>query len=143
MGAFVRVNYGSVETGSVGTSCLNPRAPDDIHWRQDSFGLVQPGEDHGTDLPAQALLVTTLLPRTRVVLLNASIGDQGVVSQQPCGCPFEPHGRTTHLHSIRSFEKLTAGGMTFFDADVAHSYENPGDDEASMYLVMTYAERLA
>jgi hypothetical protein len=27
-------------------------------------------------------------------------------------------GWGTHLHSIRSFEKLTAGGMTFFDTDV-------------------------
>jgi hypothetical protein len=30
----------------------------------------------------------------------------------------ERYGWTTHLHTIRSFEKLTSEGMTFADADV-------------------------
>jgi hypothetical protein len=32
-------------------------------------------------------------------------------------------GWTTHLHTIRSYEKLTAGGMTFLDADVIRVLE--------------------
>jgi hypothetical protein len=36
-----------------------------------------------------------------------------------CGCPLEGHGWDRHLDGIRSFEKLTAGGMTFLDVDVA------------------------
>ena len=32
-------------------------------------------------------------------------------------------GWTTHVHTIRSFEKLTAGGMTFLDADVVKVLE--------------------
>ena len=35
-----------------------------------------------------------------------------------CGCPLDSLGWTTHLHGIRSFEKLTAGGMTFLDSSV-------------------------
>ena len=46
------------------------------------------------------------------------MGDRAVVRLRACGCPLEALGWTTHLHSIRSFEKLTAGGMTFLDADV-------------------------
>lgn len=38
--------------------------------------------------------------------------------------------------------ELCAGDSIFFYADVAHSYVNPGDEEAVLYLVMTYAERL-
>lgn len=37
---------------------------------------------------------------------------------------------------------LGAGDSIFFHADVVHSYVNLGHDEALMYLVMTYAERL-
>ena len=32
-------------------------------------------------------------------------------------------GWTTHLHTLRSFEKLTAGGITFFDTDVIRVLE--------------------
>jgi hypothetical protein len=51
------------------------------------------------------------------------MGDQAVVSDQTCGCPLERFGWTTHLHTIRSFEKLTAAGMTFLDVDVVHVLE--------------------
>jgi quercetin dioxygenase-like cupin family protein len=34
---------------------------------------------------------------------------------------------------------LGAGDAVFFEADVPHEYENPGEHEAIMYLVMTYA----
>jgi hypothetical protein len=47
------------------------------------------------------------------------MGDRAVVDRRRCGCPLEALGWTTHLRAIRSFEKLTAGGMTFLDADVA------------------------
>lgn len=36
---------------------------------------------------------------------------------------------------------LACGDAILFRADVEHSYHNPGDVEAVMYLVMTYAER--
>jgi hypothetical protein len=46
------------------------------------------------------------------------MGDGTVVSQRQCGCPLEVMGWATHLHEIRSFEKLTLGGVTFVDSDV-------------------------
>jgi hypothetical protein len=33
------------------------------------------------------------------------------------------HGWTRHLHAVRSFEKLTAGGVTFLDTDVIRAIE--------------------
>jgi len=57
------------------------------------------------------------------VLLNVSMGDRAVVTQRRCGCPMEALGWTTHMHSIRSFEKLTAAGVTFLDADLIRVLE--------------------
>jgi hypothetical protein len=51
-----------------------------------------------------------------MVLLNVSLGDRAVVSRRRCGCPLEGLGWTTHLSMVRSFEKLTAGGVTFLDS---------------------------
>jgi transcriptional regulator with XRE-family HTH domain len=42
----------------------------------------------------------------------------------------------------KSRHELQLGDSITFDADVGHSYENPSDEEAILYLVMTYAERL-
>ncbi|HYP90933.1 MAG TPA: XRE family transcriptional regulator [Polyangiaceae bacterium] len=47
------------------------------------------------------------------------------------------------IHVGKSRHELGAGDAISFDADVSHVYENPGTGEALMYLVMTYAERLA
>ena len=45
------------------------------------------------------------------------------------------------LHLLVDTERFTldAGDAVFFEADVPHEYYNPGDREAIMYLVMTYA----
>ena len=41
-----------------------------------------------------------------------------MLAERACGCPLERLGWATHLHTIRSYAKLTAGGMTFPDTDV-------------------------
>ena len=74
-------------------------------------------------LPAEALLLTSLRSTAPVILLNASMGDQGFMVARRCDCPLERVGWTTHLHTIRSYEKLTAGGMTFLDTDVVRVLE--------------------
>jgi mannose-6-phosphate isomerase-like protein (cupin superfamily) len=47
------------------------------------------------------------------------------------------------IHVGKSKHQLGTGDSIWFEADVAHTYENPTDEEAQLYLVMTYAERLA
>ena len=51
------------------------------------------------------------------------MGDRAVMTQRSCGYPLEQLGWTTHLHTIRSFEKLTAGGMTFLDSTIIRVLE--------------------
>jgi hypothetical protein len=118
-------DYGSSEAGGpVGYGCLNATAADDNHLFHDLHALIQPGPNHGTPaLPERALLITSLRASSPVILLNVSMGDQATLAERSCGCPLEPFGWAQHLQDIRSFEKLTAGGMTFFDTDVVRLLE--------------------
>ena len=123
-GAQVAPRYGATETDIIGYACLAPEAPDDQHLLHDRLALIQPRPDpERTGLPPLALLVTSTLATAPVILLNVSLGDQAVLVQRTCGCPLERLGWATHLHTIRSFEKLTAGGMTFLDTDVIRVLE--------------------
>jgi hypothetical protein len=120
-----QTHYGSAETGStMAYGCLQPSAPDEAHVTHDLFALVQPGDPPASpDLSPRALLTTTLRMCAPLILLNVSLGDEANLGRRPCGCPFEARGWTTHLHTIRSFEKLTAGGMTFLDVDAIRVLE--------------------
>jgi hypothetical protein len=115
-GAAVTARYGAIESGSIGYACLDPEAVDDLHVFHDLHALIQPDDD-------PALLVTSLRPNTAVVMLNFSMGDEGIVRRRACGCPMERYGWTTHLHTVRSREKLTTAGMTFFDFKVVRVLE--------------------
>jgi hypothetical protein len=69
-------------------------------------------------------MVSSLRASAPFILLNYCLGDQAEVSQRPCGCPFERLGWTTHLRGVRSFEKLTAGGVNLLDSDVIRILED-------------------
>jgi len=124
-GADGLAHYGSAETGStMAYGCLSPSWTDDSHVTHDLFAFIQPGESRlAPDLSRRALLVTTLRMRAPLIMLNVSLGDEALVVRKDCGCPFAGRGWTTHLHGIRSFEKLTAGGMTFLDVDAIRVLE--------------------
>ena len=118
-GAVAVPRYAIVEFGSVGLGCLNPDAVDDNHLVHDLVTAIQPGPD-ATDgpLPPRALLFTSMSTTAPLVVLNVSMGDEAVLGQRSCGCGMERLGWTTHLHTIRSFEKLTAAGVTLQDTDI-------------------------
>jgi hypothetical protein len=118
--------YGASECGPVAHSCLSPAQVDDMHVVEDLHALIrlEASADEPSAMPEGALLVSSLRPTARLILVNASMGDTGVLEQRACGCPLERLGWRTHLHSIRSFEKLTGAGMTFRDADVTRVLEH-------------------
>jgi hypothetical protein len=112
-GAEVLPRYAAMETGVVAGACTRPVAPDDVHVYHDLNAIIQPA---GAE---QSLLyATSMRPMARLVLLNASLGDEATLDERTCGCPLAELGWTTHLHNIRSREKLTAAGMTFPDRDL-------------------------
>ena len=125
-GATLTTGYGTAETGpcGIGDACLGPEVPDEVHVFHDFHALVQ-AEAGWSDstLPVGTLLASSLRPTAPVILLNVSLGDQAVVSRRACGCPLQKLGWTTHLHTIRSREKLTSAGMTFLDTDVVRVLE--------------------
>jgi len=119
VGAELFPRYGSIECGPIGYGCLLPRHADEVHLHQDLFALIQAGEaGPPVGLPPRALLLTTLAPTAPFFFLNVSMGDEAEVDKRPCGCPLEGRGLGVRVHTVRSFEKLTGGGMTFFDTDV-------------------------
>ncbi len=109
-------DYGSVESGgTIAYGCLAPTAADDVHVFDDVNAVI--AAPAATPL-AGALLVSSLLASSPFLLLNASLGDRATRVERTCGCPMERHGWRTHLADIRSFGKLTAGGLTFEDGAV-------------------------
>jgi hypothetical protein len=121
-GAVAVPDYGSADSGgSVSAGCLAPDAPDDVHVFSDLNALIQAD---GPDPPRGALLLTSLRPTSPFIFINLVMGDRASLSERGCGCPLEALGWRTHLHGIRSFEKLTAGGVTFMDTDVIRALED-------------------
>ena len=123
-GAAATPRYAATESGYIGCGCLAPEAADEVHLLDDLHALIQPLPDPSPGrIPPLTLLISSLRPTAALVLLNVSLGDQAMVTRRSCGCPLEQFGWTTHLHTIRSSEKLTAGGMTFLDTDVIRVLE--------------------
>jgi hypothetical protein len=116
--------YGTAEADIIGHACLAPATPDDVHLLHDLHALIPAGADGpGDGMPPKALLLTALRPTAPLTLLNVALGDRGDLVRRRCGCPLEGLGWATHVESIRGYDKLTAGGMTFLDTDVIRVLE--------------------
>lgn len=123
-GATAVPRYMAMECGYIGYGCLKPSMPDELHVVADMHAVIRADED-GPErgLPPGALLLTSLRPSAPFVLLNVSLGDEARVLAGPCGCPLEKLGWPLRIGRVRSFEKLTSGGMTFLDAEVVRILE--------------------
>ena len=124
VGARLGGYYGSVETGPLGYACLAPSEPDEMHLLCDLHAIVNV-TDTATDgsLPADTMLVSSLRPTAPLFLLNVALGDRGAALDRRCGCPLESLGWTPRRHAIRSYSRVTVGGMTFFDSDLIEVLE--------------------
>jgi hypothetical protein len=142
------VRYSLAELGNIGMQCLHPTAPDSVHLLTDKIAVVQrerPIGASGATVPA--LFLTTLLPATPKLLLNVDIGDYGVLEERDCGCPIGKLGFHLQIRSIRSHEKLTSEGMTFFGEDLIRLVEDVlparfGGDAGDYQLVEVEEEGL-
>jgi hypothetical protein len=124
VGAHAVPIYGTAETDAIGHGCLDPATPDEVHLLHDLHAVIQAGRDGPEhELPADALLITSLRPTAPLALLNVALGDQASLARRACGCPLDRLGWTTHLTSVRGYDKLTAGGMTCLDTDLIRVLE--------------------
>jgi hypothetical protein len=102
------------ELGRIAWACPTSPEPDDVHVMSDIVAVRQyPRLLADGRTTVSAYLFTTLLPYARNIMLNLESGDYGHLEERPCGCFLDRHGLRQHMHTIRSFEKLTAEGMSF------------------------------
>ncbi|CAG0989305.1 hypothetical protein BURK1_02179 [Burkholderiales bacterium] len=112
-------HYAMVEAGAIGVACQAATHPDDVHLLGDKVATIRRDlvvGDSGRPLPA--LFHTTLLHASPKVMLNVESGDYGVLEDRDCGCRALPPPFRRHLHTIRSYEKLTSEGMSFLGGDL-------------------------
>ncbi|MFB3776711.1 MAG: hypothetical protein ACE141_03840 [Bryobacteraceae bacterium] len=128
VGAEAFPRYGTVECGPIGYGCLAPAHADEVHLLHDQHALILAGEEAAgwPGLRPDSVLITALDPYSPFTFINISMGDSACLTGEghpPCGCPLEARGWRTRLHGIRSYEKLTGAGMTFFSEDVIRVLE--------------------
>ena len=113
-GARVLVNYGTIETPTIGYGCAAADRPDDLHVFENRFALIERERlvtERGPSVAA--MLVTTLTDRGGKICLNVETGDYGHFERRACTCLLGALGLTLHLSDVRSFEKLSGEGVTF------------------------------
>jgi hypothetical protein len=111
--------YAMVEAGAIGVACQAAATPDDVHLLTDKVATIQRSRAvGGSGQAVPALFHTTLLHASPKVMLNVESGDYGVLEERDCGCGVLPPQFRRHLHSIRSYEKLTSEGMSFLGGDL-------------------------
>ncbi len=114
-----------VEAGLIGIACLAADAPDDVHLLSDKIATIQRERSVGSNgRTVGALFHTTLLAASPKLMLNVESGDYGVREERSCGCGALPTGFRSHLHTIRSYEKLTSEGMSFLGGDLLSLVEH-------------------
>jgi hypothetical protein len=111
-------HYAMSEVGRIGTACPHPDAVDEVHVAREKVAVVRRPADASCDGPA--LFLTTIATGSPKVFVNVEIGDTGVVTARSCqpGAP-----AVDHLHTIRSYEKLTTEGMHFAGVEILRLVE--------------------
>lgn len=102
-----------------GHGCANPAFIDEVHVNQYMLAVVaHPRSTVFGGTPIRPLLFTTLYPQAALLHLNVENGDYATLEERACGCALEQVGLKLHLHRIRSYEKFTAEGWTYFYGDL-------------------------
>jgi hypothetical protein len=112
-------HYSCAEIGYIGMACARPDAVDDVHLMIDKVALVQRQKKvGGGSITVSALAFTTVLPSCPKLMLNVELGDYATVTRRRCGCLLDQLGFETHLHDVRSWEKLNSAGVTFLGTEL-------------------------
>jgi hypothetical protein len=115
--------YAMHESGTVAWACGAPSTVDEMHLLTDKLVVLGRPKRLDSGLVVQALNHTSLLSAAPKLMLNVESGDYGVLEERDCGCPWQTLGYTTHLHHVRSYEKLTSEGVMFMGSMVSQLLE--------------------
>jgi hypothetical protein len=119
-GSRATVTYGFSEGGNVGNQCAHASRPDEVHVSLDVYAVI--GRTTPEADGCASTLMTAFRPACPKVLLNTEI-DLATFDTRGCDCAFGELGYVQHLHTIRSNQKLTGGGVTVLSADVQQVLE--------------------
>jgi hypothetical protein len=111
-------HYTMGEAGRIAVACGDPATFDDMHFLSDKLAVLQREKQLGDGIRIGAFHFTTVLPTSPKILLNVESDDYGDLTTRDCGCPLGRAGLTTHIHGVRSYEKLTSEGNTFLGSDL-------------------------
>ena len=110
----------SEASGPIAGGCANREAVDDVHVYRNKIAILQrPRVLDDGETTVGALYLTSISTTCTKILLNLESGDYGELNRRRCGCLLEHIGFVEHVHTIRSYEKLTTGGMHFMGGDIA------------------------
>lgn len=115
--------YATGEAGIIGLPCSQPAEVDEVHLMADKLAMIR--REHRI-APGRSVLVnvySTLVASVPKLMLNFVSDDYATVGTWRCGCPLEALGYATHMHTIRSWEKLTSEGMSFIGHDLIRLIE--------------------
>jgi hypothetical protein len=116
--------YTMAEIGRIGVACGDPAAVDDVHLVADKVATIQRERPVGREgVKVGVLLHTALTAAVGKLMLNVESGDYAAVVDRACGCAFGAMGLERHLHTIRSYEKLTTEGMNFLGPELIRLVE--------------------
>lgn len=115
--------YGMGEIGRIGLPCADASEVDDVHLLLDKLAVIRPVRQGAGAAPTPVMVFSTLDGSTPKLMLNVESDDYGELGTRPCGCLLGGLGLTTHLHTIRSHEKLTSEGMNFLGHDLIRLVE--------------------
>ena len=118
-------HYSMSEVGTIGIACADATELDDVHLISSKMAVLQRSRMATNPLHASdAFYLTTIAPICPKIMLNVACGDNGVIVDRECSCPLGQAGFNRHIHSIRSYEKLTSEGMHFLGSDLLRLLEH-------------------
>jgi len=112
-GIRVYPTYGTTDFGSIGMPCREMDTGNCVHVLQQNCALISKrSEGVVCDRPVESLYVTSVLPFASRILVNAEIGDTGVIEPATCDCSLSRLGLNLQVRDIAAISKVTAQGMT-------------------------------
>jgi len=123
-GAEVYSFYPISEVGGVGVACRQMKSGNCVHLCHDRVAVVQKrtrapiGEQE-----VDALYFTSLQTFSPFVLINAEMGDAGIVEPAACDCLFSRFGFRWQIRGVYSYGKMTGQGITLVGTDLLRILE--------------------
>lgn len=118
-GASATSRYSMGEVGNVTIPCVDAAMLDDGHLVSDKLALlVRKVRPRGAAATVDGLYYTTVMSSCPRLMINVESGDYASIEERRCSCPFGALGYRRHLHTIRSYDKLTSEGMNVLGSEL-------------------------